>query len=1359
MNAKRLAHVLMVLVITSSAPINTLEREQDSESHIAAAAADTTTRVSVASDGTQANAYSYRPSISADGRYVSFESGADNLVIGDTNGYQDIFAHDRVTGETSRVSVASDGTQANSSSRKSSISADGSIVAFYSNATNLVIGDTNGAGDIFVHDRVTGETSRVSVASDGTQANNYSDAPTISADGRFVAFESSADNLVIGDTNGYLDIFFHDRVTGETSRVSVATDWTQGNNPSSRPSISGDGRFVQFESGASNLVIGDTNGATDVFVRDMATGETSRVSVATGGVQGNSSSWSYPSAISADGRNVVFTSYASNLVNNDTNGSWDVFVHDRVTGVTSRVSVATGGTQGSGTFVSVRSVISADGRYAVFPSYDSTLVSGDTNGTYDVFVHDRVTAVTSRVSVATDGTQANGGSDGPSVSADGRFVAFESGAANLVIEDTNNSWDIFVHDRQPLPVLSIPHIEVSNAIQDQSNSVPLIAGKLTLVRVYVDCGAGCTSLTNVTGVLRGYGPSGELPGSPISPSGLQKVITAYHVNDWSTQRAYLTQTLNFTLPPGWTSGTVTLTAQVASAQASITRPFMPARPPRVAVMPIHYIYNGVDARPSPSTVQTGHSWTYRVYPVGVQPIVLPEMPWVGSCFGNYCSRIVKGVKEIILLLRLKGELWWHNLLNPDKQADYIFGWLPPETYSGGAGVLSGTTAFGGDHPVYGLGIFAHEVAHMLGRPHTKVGTQESCENPSPDPSDWPPEYPDAKIQEWGLDGRTFGWLISSSSALKNPSETYDYMSYCWVPYGTPPQPPRGPAWTSPHTYMQLYTQTMRMQAPALTSDSPLASQPYFIASGLVYTDNTTTLDPIWVITSTSALSNPPTGTAYCLDAQNSSGTALTSRCFDLSFTDHLGEPVGVDFFNLMLPYPPGVSRIVLKRGAQELAVRPVSANAPTVTVLSPNGGETWAATGAYTITWTAADIDGDTLTYNVFYSPDGSNWVPVGTGITTTQLAANSAELAGGSEARIQVMASDGVNTTVADSASFSVGRKGPQIYILSPEGDGVIPPNTPLFLEGYAYDLEDGMLGNTALSWSSSRDGNLGTGINALVTLSAGQHIVTLSATETDCNTATASINLFVGYKTYLPVVLRNYYPLPPPQLLYHYQFDSGQGENDPDFISWGRSYSSISGSTVIYEQGLGPGNPGGGMYLYNTQTFLLSMASPNVTVSGSYEISAQFNVYKGKNNARYGIVFGADNGTFGRGTGNIPTFNINSNYYKFSLQFPDGPGNDPADFQLERCDGNGTLCTKLVDRTPIPISAAADGVWDTVTIRRQGSSIVVLVNNTQLISVSDGAFTGAREFGMYIQSQESNSTTSPLEIDFDNYRVSQLP
>jgi Tol biopolymer transport system component len=349
-------------------------------------------------------------------------------------------------GNTERVSVDSAGNQGNAGSFFSSISADGRFVAFASYATNLVPGDTNGASDIFVHDRQSGITERVSVDSTGNQGDGASYVPAISGDGRFVAFASVATNLVPGDTNGGWDVFVHDRQTRATERVSVDSTGSQGNNTTSaiwnsyRPAISADGRFVAFPSDATNLVPGDTNGRLDVFVHDRQTRTTERVSMDSAGNPGNRDS--IQPSISADGRFVAFGSDATNLVSGDTNWWADVFVHDRQTRTTERVSVDSAGTQGNGSFSGEPS-ISADGRFVAFTSDARNLVPGDTNGiNADVFVHDRQTRTTERVSVSSAGTQGNWFSGEPSISADGRFVAFYSLADTLVLLDTNDqaSW-------------------------------------------------------------------------------------------------------------------------------------------------------------------------------------------------------------------------------------------------------------------------------------------------------------------------------------------------------------------------------------------------------------------------------------------------------------------------------------------------------------------------------------------------------------------------------------------------------------------------------------------------------------------------------------------------------------------------------------------------------------------------------------------------------------------------------------------------------------------------------------------------------------------------------------------------------
>jgi cysteine-rich repeat protein len=402
-------------------------------------------RVSVGSDGSEADMSSTTSALSADGRFVAFVSGATTLVPGDTNAALDVFVRDRVTGTTERVSIASDGTQAAAQSATPSLSADGRYVAFASAASNLVEGDGNGRFDVFVRDRVAGTTERVSLSSTGGEGNFDSISPAISADGRYVAFASAANNLVEGDGNNAFDVFLRDRLAQTTVRVSVSSDGMQGNGLSLSPRLSGDGSVVVFHSFASNLVPGDTNNVPDVFAHDMTTGTTVRASVSSSGAQGNQQS--VGASVSADGLFVGFDSDASTLVANDVNGRTDVFVHELATGVTERVSVASDGSEGNNRsgFLDPPA-LSADGRFVAFTSGANNLVPDDTNNVVDVMLHDRATGETMRVNVAADGTEANGASSlWASVSADARVVAFASLASNLVPDDGNGLQDIFVY--------------------------------------------------------------------------------------------------------------------------------------------------------------------------------------------------------------------------------------------------------------------------------------------------------------------------------------------------------------------------------------------------------------------------------------------------------------------------------------------------------------------------------------------------------------------------------------------------------------------------------------------------------------------------------------------------------------------------------------------------------------------------------------------------------------------------------------------------------------------------------------------------------------------------------------------------
>src|SRR2546428_2742510 len=446
----------------------------------AAASSPFVDRASVDSNNVQGNAASTVASITSNGRFVLFGSSASNLVPGDTNGFMDAFLHDRLTGTTERVSVSSSGVQGNGDSMVGdlfgsggAITPDGRFVAFNSQASNLVPGDTNGAGDVFVHDRVTGTTEIASVNSSGVQGIFVSGAspPSISANGTLVAFDSQATNLVPGQI-GVEGVFVHNRLTGRTIEVSVNGSGVEGNAFSFGPTISRDGRFVVLVSQAATLVPGDTNGALDVFVRNLSTSTTERVSVDSNGVQGNGSSAGFLDLpdISADGRFLAFPSTATNLVPGDTNGVPDIFVHDRLTGITERVSVRSSGTQSDGTSF-FKPVITPDGRFVAFTDRGSNLVPGDTNFVDDVFVRDRLNGLTERISLNSTGGEAPDGGFRPAISDNGLVVAFTS-LDPLVPGDTNNVDDAYVHDESGISAdLSVAKTSAPNpvAVRKQLN--------------------------------------------------------------------------------------------------------------------------------------------------------------------------------------------------------------------------------------------------------------------------------------------------------------------------------------------------------------------------------------------------------------------------------------------------------------------------------------------------------------------------------------------------------------------------------------------------------------------------------------------------------------------------------------------------------------------------------------------------------------------------------------------------------------------------------------------------------------------------------------------------------------------------
>lgn len=452
-----------------------------------------TRRVSVSSSGAQSDNGSYLPSISADGRFVGFNSTASNLtpdqhpcsnsVPAATSCISQVFVHDRVGHITSLVSVSSSGEPADGGSSAPSLSRDGRYVAFHSAANNLVRGAT--LEQVYVRDRVTGITRRVSEPASGEPGGGGGFAPAISDDGRYIAFLSTARDLISEPPPPCetlaacpVHVYVRDLVMNETTLVSGAHNggYADGGTfpPSmiqpARPTISAEGRYVAFHSEATDLVPGDTNGRTDVFVHDRRTRRTELVSISGSGTQGDEDSFGSSSGgryVSAGGRYVAFWSDATDLVPGDTNETSDFFVRDLVSGTTTRVSVSSAGAQGHAPPTAPTSTaggvaLSDDGRFVAFDSALVDLADDARTGPLQVYIRDIAHGVTSLGSVTSLGDSGDWHSMMPAFSARGEALAFSSTASNLVADDDNRGCvapfntrdscsDIFVHEPVPAP--------------------------------------------------------------------------------------------------------------------------------------------------------------------------------------------------------------------------------------------------------------------------------------------------------------------------------------------------------------------------------------------------------------------------------------------------------------------------------------------------------------------------------------------------------------------------------------------------------------------------------------------------------------------------------------------------------------------------------------------------------------------------------------------------------------------------------------------------------------------------------------------------------------------------------------------
>ena len=687
------------------------------------------------------------------------------------------------------------------------------------------------------------------------------------------------------------------------------------------------------------------------------------------------------------------------------------------------------------------------------------------------------------------------------------------------------TWNIPFVPEPPLPTPDpvTQNLQPAKVELVQINTLPgnpLVAGKSTLVRVYVRVLGTGGPIRNVGGRLT----LGDATADPtLWRNGIESdnTITVDPALSPAPLDVPLNRSLNFVLPRSWTTeGSRIFTVWVNDSYGPSVAECLGCRSDNQQIvggvfrqfkplnMMLFRVADGAGNIPSSAEIARSLRTVRQLYPIDQVRIwdrgrFDAGFNWAaptggtGNCNGAWNELILRFRMMSFWEIDPADDMFWHGfvdnlVMSPNAGCGYT-------DSRESASQVSATGRGGGFNA-------AHELGHNQGWQHV------ACIVPS---GGTDPAYPLVSgLLDWsGIDLPGLNFL--------NKASTFDLMSYC------------GPQWISQYQYQRAISRFEPTLAHQTRPDSsqtvstipdPDPNGNYLFVSGTIRDIGIERLEPSYRITLPSGSHDEAGSGPFTLEIQDGSGVALFTRNFALLGYNHTGDEISGAFFEIV-PFAPTAERMVIRYTSATVATREVSANAPTVQLSSPNGGETWSANEDYQISWTADDADDDTLSYTLHYSPDdGTTWNTIVSNITGTTYSVNAALLAGSEQALIRVVTSDGMHTAGDTSnGTFTVASKTPEAFILAPQANQAFSVGSLVHLDGLATDMEDGPLDDTSLVWTSDQQGTIGSGaLDGTSSLLPGHHKITLTATDSDGQTASTSVDIFIGEQIYLPVIIK---------------------------------------------------------------------------------------------------------------------------------------------------------------------------------------------------------------------------------------------